>query len=1120
MGKPDPNTGAITGLVKAADADKDLLTYSAPTTSAKGGTVFMFGLTGMFTYSPTAAARHAAAANGAPGSATTDSFTVTVDDGQGAAVSKVVTVKVLPANKVPVNATPTVNAPDAAGVVRGNLNVSDADADALTISTTVKPAKGTVVISSDGRFAYTPTAAAMHAASVPNAKSSVKLDTFSVKVTDGHGGSVTQTVTVTIAPANAAPVVTAGPTVTKTNTSTGAVTGTITATDANKDTLKYTGTALNGTVSVTSKGVFTYTPSAAARHLASSNVATTAQKTDTVSVSVDDGHGGTVTKSVQVVITPKNTAPTVNVTVGKPDASTGVVTGTVKATDAEKDSLTYSSTGSAKGGAVVINSTTGTFTYTPTVAARNAAAVNNAPSAAKTDTFTVTVSDAHGGLVDKVVTVTVSPKAAPTDRPPTNGHATVNAPDPTTGAVTGILSAIDVDGDPLTFTAPSATAKGAVTINGSTFVYTPTATARQQAASGTATAADKQDGFTVTASDGRGGTTTFAVNVSVAPAVMALTTVHNLGSTKLAGPDPTPAISPDGKRAAILTTNGDGDAVVTMLNTANGAQIGVAAILAGSEGLTISFNATSTRAVVTTSDYATDDELVSVFNTSTGAQVGTTIDLGHSNFIITAGDSTAGALGSPMVFSSDGARALVIANSSSFDDSTFTETYSAEVHLINLVTGTSIYGTTIQGMAAGSFSGDGSKAAIVTFPYASLVQAGATGDFSALTTTVTFLDTATGGSAGPAVSVAGLGWGATLNHDGSRAVISAVTGTVGQAGDYSGLTSTVTVLNTATGAHVGNPATFTGREAVQSPLITPDGSRAVVSFVTLNGLTSGGSAAVYNYQSSVAVINLATGNQVGVTSTVAGIAESLGTDGTVLGARLVANGTRALLVALNPTLNGSTVTANSTVALIDTATGMQVGQTASLDVMALALVTADGSHVWVFKADFASALDTTPQLSPVMVIDALTGAQTSVANSVSGRLVGLNSTGSRGVVVAANGANTTIKTFDTATGAQVGSSISVTGTIDNVDSPGRAIVNGDYAVLVTSDGDSTTYVSFVNVNTGALIGTTTEVDGLQQPDEVNGGWSVTHMIFDGTHAVVLTTDADGFDTDVTLLSLT
>ena len=72
--------------------------------------------------------------------------------------------------------------------------------------------------------------------------------------------------------------------------------------------------------------------------------------------------------------------------VGTPNPVTGVVTGTVIATDPDNNPLTYTVAGNPTSGTVTLNPQTGAYTYTPTPAARLAA---GATTLADTDTFTV-----------------------------------------------------------------------------------------------------------------------------------------------------------------------------------------------------------------------------------------------------------------------------------------------------------------------------------------------------------------------------------------------------------------------------------------------------------------------------------------------------------------------------------------------------------------------------------------------------------------------------------------------------------------------------------------------------------------------------------------------------------
>ena len=514
LGAPNSVTGAVTGTVKASDPNGDRLIYKASTASTAKGRVTIT-TAGVFTYTPTPAARHAAATTGATTAVKTDTVMVTVTDAKGAVSSRGVSVPVSPKNAAPAGARATVSAPVAAtGVVTGKVTATDADRDALTFTAPASTAKGSVSINpGTGAFTYTPTAVARHGAARLGAPAAAKSDSFTVAVTDGYGGSVAVPITVSISPKNSAPTATAA--VAKPDPVTGVANGQVTAGDTDGDALTFKATKpANGAVVTRADGSFAYTPTPAAR--ASARVSTTA-KTETFTITVADGHGGSQALKITATIAPSNSAPAAGTSaVGTPNASTGVVTGSVSATDADKDPVTFSAPASTAKGALTVTAGTGAFTYTPTAAARHAAARIGAPAAAKTDTFTVTAADKYGAVTAIPVSVTV----APANTKPVAGTTAVGTPDASTGGVTGSVSATDADKDTLTFSAPASTAKGTVGVNGGTgaFTYTPTAAARHASARIGASAADKTDSFTVTAADGYGGSVAIPVTVTIVPA--------------------------------------------------------------------------------------------------------------------------------------------------------------------------------------------------------------------------------------------------------------------------------------------------------------------------------------------------------------------------------------------------------------------------------------------------------------------------------------------------------------------------------------------------------------------------------------------------------------------------
>jgi VCBS repeat-containing protein len=506
-------TGVVTGSVTATDPEGNPLTFVVSTPGRGSVTVTAAGGKFTFTYTPTSAARHAAAAKDATPDLKADVFTITFSDSHRGVVSVPIVVAIAPANAAP---TATVRSQLSwfSASVYGSVTGRDADRDSLTYTASPTAKGGTLAMDEDGDFTYTPTAAARHAAAAAGASEADKQDTFEVVVDDGHGGVKTLTVTVEVKPGNSVPRATVR---TSASWFSADVYGTVTARDLDRDGLTYTTSATDkgGAVVMTPRGRFTYTPSDAARHAAAAAAATDDDKQDTFDVIVSDGHGGTATVAVTVRIKPANVAPTRASAVEQwTNLNSGILTGRITAADTDGDALRYRTVQSTGKGNVALNAD-GTFSYTPTEAARAAATSRFAPSWVKTDRFRVTIDDGHGGSTAVTVRVAIAPLGH-VNEDPANGTFTAGQPLPASGKVSGAVAATDAERDRLVFSGTGVTAKGSVIVNASGgYTYTPSDAARVRAAASGATEADKRDTFVVTADDGFGGTLAIPVTVSI-----------------------------------------------------------------------------------------------------------------------------------------------------------------------------------------------------------------------------------------------------------------------------------------------------------------------------------------------------------------------------------------------------------------------------------------------------------------------------------------------------------------------------------------------------------------------------------------------------------------------------
>ncbi|PJI49131.1 MAG: hypothetical protein CTR55_07100 [Pseudomonas sp.] len=344
-------------------------------------------------------------------------------------------------------------------------NDFDVDGDNLTVVAVSGSSHGTLNIVG-GQLVFTPDANFNGQAS------------FTYTISDGHGGAATGTAIITVTPVNDAPT-TANQAVSGAEDT--PIPGQIVANDVDGDALSYAVAAgkgpAHGSLTLNSAtGQYVYTPNA------------NYHGGDTFTVGVSDGHGGYVESVVSITVTPVNDAPT-TADQAKSTAEDTAVSGQIAANDIDGDSLSYA-LAAGKGpahGSLTLDSATGQYVYTPGANYHG------------NDSFTVGVSDGHGGYVESVVSITVTPV---NDNPvAANDSASVREDESV--SIDVLQNDSDVDGDPLTVTTASA-GNGSVVINqDGTLSYTPKANF-----SGT-------DTITYQVSDGHGGTSSATVNVTI-----------------------------------------------------------------------------------------------------------------------------------------------------------------------------------------------------------------------------------------------------------------------------------------------------------------------------------------------------------------------------------------------------------------------------------------------------------------------------------------------------------------------------------------------------------------------------------------------------------------------------
>jgi VCBS repeat-containing protein len=476
----------------------------------------------------------------------------------------------------------------------------------------------------------------------------------------------------------------------------------------------------------------------------------------------------------------------------------------------------------------------------------------------------------------------------------------------------------------LAYTVTTQGAHGDVTF-GTTgaFTYTPTAAARLAAA---ATLQAETDSFTVTVDDGHGGQADSLVTVTVAPAGI-------LGQPTVSGaPNGSVVVSPDGTKAVQVTSawpnaTSERSTLITVIDTRTGLQVGNSVTVPTSQQVgSATFNADGSRVGVVSYLYNpstnTTTSYVTIVNTATGARVGNTVEMVGSGY-------------TGVQFSPDGGRAVV---------STVTNPGTTFVAILDAATGNRVApdmpidGVTVtdgvtfspNGARAYLTTNTGSQSQVVVIDTVNGVQVGdalslsgsaagglqmfANGARALQTvgngpaTKVYTIDTATNTVLGTPIDLTGFSAGfpsahAVLNANGTRAVQAT------NDGGPNGATR-LTVIDTMAGAVIGTPTVLPGQLQFGIIQFSGDGSKVIASTMTGDFFSN-------NTATNIAVINAASGNQVGGTATLTGPLRR--------GYLINAANTRAVAI-LNPTGPGSGVR----VAVIDLTNGAVVGSPISL----------------------------------------------------------------------------------------------------------------------------------------------------------------------------------------------
>lgn len=333
-------------------------------------------------------------------------YTITLSDGNGGTTQQLVNITIVGSNDAPVISGGVSNG----GVVEDGVttaagSVDFGDVDLRDSHTAVSSADGagyigtfTAVLTddgaNDGAGSVSWNFAVDNAAIQHMGAGEVLTQTYTITVSDGQGGTVSQPVTVTIAGANDGPVAAADSFSTGEDGSLTLTAADVTANDSDIDGDTLTIVAVDGSASLGTVqlvgGQIVYSPGSAFQTLRTGETGL-----DRFSYTVTDPSGATATATVEVVINGANDAPTAGDDSAFANAGGSVIVDVLaNDSDPEGDALTIDSIGAAGHGTVVLNAD-GTVTYTP------------AAGYSGGDAFSYTVRDASGAIDTATVSLVV-----------------------------------------------------------------------------------------------------------------------------------------------------------------------------------------------------------------------------------------------------------------------------------------------------------------------------------------------------------------------------------------------------------------------------------------------------------------------------------------------------------------------------------------------------------------------------------------------------------------------------------------------------------------------------------------------------------------------------------------
>ncbi len=298
----------------------------------------------------------------------TDELEVSITDIHGASITAVIEMTITPVNDSPVLSENSFST-DEDILLSASLVASDIDGDTLSYTLDSTVTSGVLTLEETGDFSYQPNA------------DFAGSDSFTISITDEEV-TIQEVITIDVNSINDAPIIITETIVTDEDTT---YIGQIEASDVEADSLTFAivTPTMSGTATITQNGELAYVP------LDNFN------GNDSVSISVTDIHGASITAVIEMTITPVNDPPVLSENSFNTDEDI-LLNASLVASDIDGDTLSYTLHSTTTSGVLTLEET-GTFSYQP-----------NADFDLE-DSFEVRISDNQGGNSVAVIIIDITP---------------------------------------------------------------------------------------------------------------------------------------------------------------------------------------------------------------------------------------------------------------------------------------------------------------------------------------------------------------------------------------------------------------------------------------------------------------------------------------------------------------------------------------------------------------------------------------------------------------------------------------------------------------------------------------------------------------------------------------